>query len=276
MEKTPEQLYLDLMIKTLTFSLWPEPPIPIEVYNYHRKPYRRAILQALAKLLGRYDITLSQTFDFSENERRQGEIWPGYADSMIGVKRLQNIRECMETILSQNIEGDFIETGVWRGGACIMMRAVLAAYHIQDRIVYAADSFQGLPEPDPDKYPAEKGNDFHFHEILAVSRKQVEENFLKYGLLDTQVVFLEGWFKDTLPVAPIEKLALMRLDGDMYGSTMEALVALYPRLSPGGFCIIDDYALEGCQKAVEDYRERYHIKSPLIEIDWTGRYWKKE
>ncbi len=276
MVKTPEQLYLDLMIKTLTFSLWPEPPIPIEVYNYHRKPYRRVILQSLAKLLGRYGITLSQTFKFSENERHQGEIWPGYADSMIGVKRLQNIRECVETVLSQNVEGDFIETGVWRGGACIMMRAVLAAYNIKDRIVYAADSFQGLPEPDPGKYPAEKGNDFHFHEVLAVSREQVEKNFLKYGLLDAQVVLLEGWFKDTLPVAPIEKLALMRLDGDMYGSTMEALVALYPKLSPGGFCIIDDYALEGCRKAVEDYRESYQIKSPLIEIDWTGRYWKKE
>jgi hypothetical protein len=276
MEKTAEQLYLDLIIKTLSFTLWPEPPIPIEVYNYHRKPYRRAILRSLARFLERYGITLSQSFKFSENERNQGEVWPGYADSMIGIKRLQNIRECMETIIAQNVEGDFIETGIWRGGACILMRAVLAAYKIQDRIVYAADSFQGLPKPDIEKYPAEEGNDFHFHEVLAVSREQVEQNFRKYGLLDSQVVFLEGWFKDTLPLAPIEKLALMRLDGDMYGSTMEALDALYPKLSPGGFCIIDDYALEGCRKAVEDYRESYRIKSPLVEIDWTGRYWKKE
>jgi len=276
MEKTPAQLYLDLMVKTLTFSLWPEPPIPFEVYNYHRRPYRRAILGMMAKILRRYDITLSQSFDFSETERQQGEIWPGYADTMIGVKRLQNIQDCIETILSQNVEGDLIETGVWRGGACIMMRAVLAAYHIQDRIVYAADSFQGLPEPEPDKYPDEKGDNFHFHEVLSVSRTEVEENFRKYGLLDNQVVFLEGWFQDTLPIAPIGKLALMRLDGDMYGSTMEALVALYPKLSPGGFCIIDDYALEGCRKAVEDYRNDNHIHDPMIEIDWTGRYWKKE
>ena len=63
----------------------------------------------------------------------------------------------------------------------------------------------------------------------------VKANFEKYGLLDAQVVFLKGWFKDTLPAAPIGKLAVMRLDGDMYESTMDALKSLYPELSPGGY-----------------------------------------
>jgi predicted O-methyltransferase YrrM len=77
--------------------------------------------------------------------------------------------------------------------------------------------------------------------FLAVSREDVERNFAKYGLLDDRVVFLQGWFKDTLPSAPIGKIALLRLDGDMYESTMDALQNLYPKLSPGGYCIIDDF-----------------------------------
>jgi O-methyltransferase len=95
-------------------------------------------------------------------------------------------------------------------------------------------------------------------------------------LLDDQVCFLKGWFKDTLPSAPIEKLAVMRLDGDMYGSTMDAFANLYHKLSPGGFCIIDDYAIEGCRNAVNDFREQHNVQEPLQVIDWTGRYWRKK
>lgn len=201
---------------------------------------------------------------------------PGYADTMIGLKRLDNLQYCIETVLREGVEGDLIETGVWRGGACIFMRAVLAAYGITDRKVFVADSFEGLPKPDERKYPADKGDTHYIHTFLAVSKEVVENNFKKYGLLDDQVVFLKGWFKDTLPNAPIEKLSILRLDGDMYGSTMESLEYLYPKLSKGGFCIIDDYALRGCQMAVNDYRVKHRINSEMKEIDWTGRYWRKE
>ena len=94
-------------------------------------------------------------------------------------------------------------------------------------------------------------------------------------MLFRSVVFLKGWFKDTLPRAPIERLAVLRLDGDMYGSTMDALDNLYPKLSGGGFCIVDDYALPACRQAVDDYRARHGIGAPLLEVDWTGRYWRK-
>jgi O-methyltransferase len=90
------------------------------------------------------------------------------------------------------------------------------------------------------------------------------------------VVFLKGWFKDTLPTAPIERLAVLRLDGDMYSSTIEALTSLYPKLSPGGFCIIDDYgAIAGCKQAVDDFRREQGITAELQPVDWTGRYWRK-
>jgi hypothetical protein len=196
---------------------------------------------------------------------------------MIGLKRLDNLQNCIETVIRENVTGDLIETGVWRGGACILMRGVLAAYGDNGRKVFVADSFEGLPKADEEKYPADKGdNHYLFSPVLAVSREEVENNFKRYNLLDEQVVFLQGWFKDTLPSAPIQKIAVMRLDGDMYESTMDALVTLYPKLSLGGYCIIDDYALKGCKKAVDDYRERLKIKAELKEIDWTGRYWRKE
>jgi len=166
---------------------------------------------------------------------------------------------------------------VWRGGACIFMKAILAASGVKDRKVFVADSFQGLPEPDAEKYPLDKGDTHHlFDSVLAVSDAQVRRNFEKYGLWDDSVVFLKGWFKDTLPTAPIKQLAILRLDGDMYSSTIEVLETLYPKLSKGGFCIIDDYALAGCRKAVDDYRAKNGITTPIETIDWTGRWWRKE
>jgi hypothetical protein len=275
-KQKPELLYLNLMKKTLSFTLWPEPPIPITTFNYQRSPVKRFLVSAISNVLYKIKLQIVQKRYFSESQRADGQIWPGYADTMIGLKRLDNLQHCIETVLSEGVEGDLIETGVWRGGACVFMRAVLAAYGIENRKVFVADSFEGLPKPDAEKYPADKGDIHHIHTYLAVSKEEVENNFRKYGLLDNQVVFLKGWFKDTLTQAPIKKLSIIRLDGDMYGSTMESLESLYPKLSSGGFCVIDDYALPGCKSAVNDFRSKYMIDSEIKEIDWTGRYWRKE
>src|SRR5262249_7953729 len=163
-----------------------------------------------SKILDKRKLQIVQKRDFSESQRIEGQIWPGYADSMIGLKRLDNLQHCIETVVGVGVEGDLIETGVWRGGACIFMRAVLAGYGIVDRKIFVADSFEGLPEPDAEKYPADKGEKFHMNTYLAVSKEDVENNFRKYGLLDNQVVFLKGWFKDTLAQAPIERLSILR------------------------------------------------------------------
>ena len=276
MNRKPELLYLDLMKRALSFTLWPEPPIPITIFNYRRRPARRFLVSAISKFLEKRKLQIVEKRNISEIKRTEGDIWPVYADTMIGLKRLDSLQYCIETVLSEGVAGDLIETGVWRGGASIFMRAVLAAYGIEDRRIFVADSFEGLPKPDVEKYPADKGDQHHVHTYLAVSKEDVENNFRKYGLLDNQVVFLKGWFKDTLPHAPIESLAILRLDGDMYGSTMEALESLYQKLSIGGFCIIDDYALPGCRSAVNDFRSKHRIDSELKEIDFTGRYWRKE
>jgi len=195
---------------------------------------------------------------------------------MIGLKRLENIQFCVEDVIRRQVPGDLIETGVWRGGATIFMRAILKAYNIIDRNVWVADSFEGLPPPNPDKYPMDTGDKLHQFNELAISMEQVQSNFEKYDLLDQQVRFLKGWFRDTLPLAPIEKLAVLRLDGDMYESTMDSLNALYPKLSIGGYLIVDDYgAIPGCKKAINDFREKYKIPDEIIPIDWTGVFWQK-
>jgi O-methyltransferase len=273
--ETPEQLYLDLMKKTLSFTIWPEPPIAIMTFNHRRPPLKRFLVSAISKVLNKKKLQLSKAVEWSDSLRGEGQVKSAYAHTMIGLKRLNNLQYCIETVLQEGVEGDFIETGVWRGGACIFMRAVLAAYGVKNRRVFVADSFEGLPEPDALTYPADEGDEHYTYSYLAVSKAEVENNFCKYGLLDEQVVFVKGWFKDTLPQVALEKLSILRLDGDMYGSTIESLENLYPKLSTGGFCIIDDYALPRCKLAVTDFRTKYKINSKMNEIDWTGIYWRK-
>jgi O-methyltransferase len=204
-----------------------------------------------------------------------GGGWPVSAETMLGTARLDNIEQCVRTVVADGVPGDLIETGVWRGGGSILMRAVLAAYGDTTRRVWVADSFQGLPRPDPAKFPADTGDSHWRYSELAVDVDEVRANFARYGLLDDQVRFLVGWFADTLRTAPIDRLAVLRLDGDMYGSTMDALEPLYPKLSPGGFVIVDDYALAGCRRAVDDFRRANNIDEELVRIDRWAVMWRK-
>jgi len=203
-----------------------------------------------------------------------GDVLPLTGETMIGRARLDNVQDCIERVVAQDVPGDFIETGVWRGGASIFMRGVLRALEVSDRRVWVADSFRGLPPPSAD-VPADAGDELHRVPELAVSADTVRENFRRYGLLDDQVVFVEGWFRDTLPALKQERWAIVRLDGDMYESTTDALDSLYPRLSTGGFVIVDDGALPACRAAVDDFRARHVISEPLREIDWTGLFWQR-
>jgi hypothetical protein len=208
----------------------------------------------------------------------------GEAVSMLPLARFHNLEACIRTVLTENIPGDFIETGVWRGGACIFMRAALEILGDHRRAVWVADSFQGLPTPDAEKFPAEARA--HAGAVMAakykhfaVDRAHVEANFRAFGMLDQRVRFLEGWFRDTLPAAPIGELAILRLDGDYYESTMDALTSLWDRLVPGGFVIIDDYGEESwtyCRQAVEAFRAERRITTPLRRVDSRCWFWRKE
>lgn len=105
----------------------------------------------------------------------------------------------------------------------------------------------------------------------------VKSHFARLGLLDEQVVFLKGFFADTLPAAKFKKnsLSLLRLDGDLYDSTMDGLVHLYPKLSKGAFCIVDDYySFDECREAVDEYRAAHGIEAEMVRIDNMSVYWR--
>lgn len=209
--------------------------------------------------------------------RLQGRDWPAMGHTMIGLARLENIQACAETVLKENVPGDFLEAGVWRGGACIFLRAILQAHQVKDRVVWAADSFAGLPPPNPSLYPHDEGLNLHQFPQLSVSLEKVKYYFSRYGLLDDQVRFLPGWFRDTFPSAPVARLALLRIDADLYESTTDVLKHLYPKVMSGGFVIIDDYQdIAACRHAVDDYRDKNDIRDPIVNIDWSGVYWRKK
>lgn len=206
--------------------------------------------------------------------RTAGVDWPATGESMIGLFRLNQLHTSLADIIRRGVPGDVAEAGVWRGGATIFMRALLRVFAEERRIVWVADSFSGLPPPDPAHYPADAGDEHWRSPELSVSLEEVQANFARYGVLDSRVRFLAGWFRDTLPRAPIERLALLRIDGDMYESTIVALRALYSTVAQGGCVVVDDYALPACRRAVDDFRTEQHIGEPLVPIDWTGVMWQ--
>jgi O-methyltransferase len=207
--------------------------------------------------------------------REVGRDWPQRALSMSGLVRLSNFQQCIETVIRDGIAGDIVEAGVWRGGASILARAVLQSLGVDDRVVWLVDSFAGLPAPDAARYPRDRDLDLSRIDYLRASLEDVQENFRRFGLLDAQVRFVKGWFRDTLPTIEIGKIAVARLDGDLYESTMIGLENLYPRISPGGFVILDDYFLiSQCRAAVDDFRRANGIDTPVAQVDHSGGYWR--
>jgi len=271
------EMYLDLLKKSLTRFAFPENYRKIESRREVRRKHITWLLYPLIQpLLSREQVRLFTDSTFDPAARTEGKDWPANAETMVGLKRLENLQFCITQVLQKNIRGDYIETGVWRGGASIFARGVLKAYGVHDRTVWVADSFEGLPKPDG-RYQQDEG-DKHWksNAVLGISLDQVKANFARYGLLDEQVRFLVGWFKDTLPTAPIQQLSVLRLDGDMYSSTTDALEALYAKLSPGGYLIVDDYgSTPPCRQAVDDFRAKHNITEAIQKIDWTGVYWEK-
>jgi O-methyltransferase len=272
-------LYLDLVKRSLTGALAEDNDT---ILGGARVNPEASLAKRAAHSFGRFaakrfNVEIAYKRPYDAKRREQGQDWPSRAESMIGLRRMDNIQQCIESIVTDGVPGDFIETGVWRGGACIFMRANLKAWGETGRKVWVADSFEGLPPPNATEYAADAGDKLHEYTGLAVGVSQVKHNFERYGLLDDQVEFLVGWFKDTLPTAPIDKLAIARLDGDMYESTIQAIEAVYPKLSPGGFLIIDDFGSHASQagQAIHDYRKAQGITEEIIPVDDFGAYWRK-
>jgi O-methyltransferase len=257
-------LYIELLKRSLTRD--------IDEEHFRRIPYNDKTFWRKVRSVG-YALVQNALSPFNlalvQETSRTGE-------TMIGMGGMNNIQECAAEVIRNKVPGDFVEAGVWRGGAVIFMRALLKVYGEEERLVWAFDSYAGLPKPDVERYPADRGDQLWSHS-LDVSLEEVKRNFQKYDMLDDRVRFVKGWFRDTIPVAPIEKIAVLRLDGDMYESTMQVLEGLYTKVSTGGYVIIDDYnTIPQCDTAVHDFRAQYGVNEELRLLPGNCAYWKRE
>jgi hypothetical protein len=266
-------LYLDLLARCLTRDLF----LDEEVRNVDLRDWPGGEPEGLRDMLRERRWRVVRPG--AERETRAvGNDWPPHAETMVGLARLANVRELTQAALADGVRGDLVETGVWRGGTAIYMRAVLAAAGDTGRSVVACDSFEGLPEADAERFPMDVPLRLHEHPQLAVGLDGVRANFARYGLLDDQVRFVPGWFRDTLPklATELDAIAVLRLDGDMYESTIDALAHLEPLVPPGGYVIVDDYGgIEACRQAVTDHRAAHGITDEIHPVDWTAVWWRK-
>lgn len=270
-----ESNYINLLKKTLIdyTNIGRVEYYPLDIVKPNWKTF---FLYPIHRVLKSRNFGIAKIKTVDKTERLNGYDWPAQALTMIGLNRLDNLEFCARDVLENSVPGDFVETGVWRGGASILMRALLKEYKVSDRFVWLADSFEGVPKPNELEFPEDAGNSLYKFPILSCSLDEVKENFASYDLLDNQVKFLQGWFSETLPNNEIENISVLRLDGDLYESTHYALEHLYPKLSVGGYLIVDDYnAFPFCKKAVDDYRDKFQVSEQIIEIDKEAIYWRK-
>jgi O-methyltransferase len=251
--------YLDLLRQTLTFQFWKEPPFPIA--DSSGLTWKSNLARKIARFFRRFGLELCLN---KSAVRPDAYFFPVLAHTMVSNARLSNIQAACETVDREGVAGDAVETGVWRGGASIFMRACLD----RKRKVFVCDSFEGLPfDPSEPEYVK--------MDFLKVGLAEVKRNFEQFGQSEN-VEFVKGWFQDTLHLLPAKQFSIIRLDGDMYSSTMTALEALYSKLSIGGFCIIDDYCLPICARAVTEFRKKHHIEDAIVKIDEAAVYWRKK
>jgi hypothetical protein len=271
--RTAEEMYLDLLKRSLTRTVFAK-----DRERHTLNPGRlllRSINAVVRRALAPLDLELvrlvrSGPEDYLQSGHKAGNRVED-AETMLGTLQLDQMQRCINDVCDRGIPGDLLEAGVWRGGMTIFMRGVLKARGDKLRRVWVADSFAGLPDPDAalDSFGWKAGD-------MAVSLDEVKCNFMRYGLMDDQVTFLKGFFSETLPNASISALSVLRVDADLYQSTLEVLNNLYPKLSVGGYAIFDDYQnLKDCRNAIDEYRQAHRISDPIINIDSRAVFWRK-
>lgn len=269
--------YLDLLKQALCASLYDE-----SAWRVVEGPMRQhgRSLGAWAKHgvlneIRKQGFLLVRPNPFVASDRESGLDWPLFGYTMTGRRRLDALEKLINQVLDDRIPGDIVETGVWRGGSMMLAAAILDMRGDTERAIWLADSFEGMPVPteqDPSKSADE---DFSDRDYLSASLESVQGYFARFGLMSGRLNFLKGWFCDTLPEAPIDRIAVLRLDGDLYESTRDALVSLYHKVSIGGFVIVDDYnSWPGCKLAVDEFRQKHGVTAALTKIDRDAVYWK--
>lgn len=196
----------------------------------------------------------------------------------VDVIRCNHLWDVLETIHKDKVLGDLVETGVYKGGTSLIM-AQANKFFKMGKTLWCCDSFEGCPDPKETKLGAHK-EELHGKGDFSCPQDTVETNLRKFDLLDNNVKFVKGWFEDTMPSLPVNQIALLRFDGDLYSSTLDVLNNLYDKVSKGGFVIIDDYCLVACKDAVTEFLEERNLtitlNPPIGTTDSCGSWWRKE
>ena len=220
----------------------------------------------------------------SDMEKEFLEIWEKTKHyTMISIERAYNIFKSVEYVVKNNITGDFVECGVWKGGSCMIMAASLLKLGKQDRKIILYDTFTGMTEPDENDCIAWTGKnmkerwknskDKKGNNLWAAGIDEVKKNMRSTGYPEKKVEFNIGDVCITLDKKKPQLISLLRLDTDWYESTKKELEVLYPLLNKSGALIIDDYGhFTGAKKAVDEYfSDKNRSKIYLSRIDYTGR-----
>src|SRR5262249_13880728 len=206
-----------------------------------------------------------------ENTKRSGMApdngteAPYFPYAAMGENRLDHLERCLDTIRGASIDGDLVDCGVGRGGGAIFMRGYREAYQLPGRQVWAADRFAN---------PALLAPDANGVANQIADLNMVRAAFERFDLLDERVRFLQGPIAETLVNAPIERVALLRVDGALVESPADPLEALYDMVTTGGFVVVDGCDVPGCRESLEAFRERRGIVEPMERVDDRGLYWR--
>ncbi len=203
--------------------------------------------------------------------------------TMTSEARVWALIRAVDYLDENKIAGDFVECGVWRGGSAMAMMLACQGDGQQARHVWLYDTFEGMSPPTDLDFEIQ--SDRSTSEILAKipfseasrmwgysPRDEVKSNVSSTGYPEERVTMVEGDVVETLRSTTPERIALLRLDTDWYESTLAELEVLFPKLVPGGVCIIDDYGhWGGSRRAVDEYFAGQSVKPMLSRIDYSGR-----
>jgi hypothetical protein len=268
---TAADRYLDLVVRVLLRTATADEGAPLDAL-----PGSRAaeLLAELREEVGE-PLTVRTTAPLDPEARDEGRLWRVPGETMLGRARLEHLAACVERVVADGVPGDVVDCGVWRGGSAIMLLAALHVHGDGSRAVWLADTFAGDPDPDPGTFPDDAAA-VGSPRRAGVPRKEVEAAFARLGLDTARLRFVEGAFRDTLPVAPVGQVALLHLDAPLYEATFVALESLYPKVVPGGFVVVDDYGSnETCRRAVDEFRADHGVAEPLARVDWTAVAWRR-
>jgi O-methyltransferase len=249
---------------------------------------KRAV-RAIARRMG-FDITryspaaatappLAEAEILEEEFRRLSEIVRPY--TMTSVERMYGLYKATEYVVANRIAGDFVECGVWKGGSTMLMALALQHFGQANRHIHLYDTFRGMSRPEAvdRSYVGEdaqelwtQSNEGDVNRWCMAPLDEVRANVTSTGYPPDLVHYVEGKVEDTLPATIPEQIALLRLDTDWYESTRHELTHLFPRLSPGGVVILDDYGYwRGARKATDEYFTQAGLHPLMVRLDNTGR-----